>query len=130
MKHLGPLAIDYLKEIFNLSINKNIIPHSWKLAKIVPILKPQKDPNDGNSYRPISLLSPIVKTLEKLILPSLTNNIPDLDFQHGFKTNHSTTTALHKINHTIAEGFNKKHGKVNQTAQSWYHLTWAKLSIQ
>jgi endonuclease/exonuclease/phosphatase family metal-dependent hydrolase len=112
LKHLGPLAIDYLKEIYNLSVSKNIIPHIWKLAKIVPILKPQKDPNDGNSYRPISLLSPIVKTLEKLILPSLTSNIPDLDFQHGFKTNYSTTTALHKINHTIAEGFNKKQGKI------------------
>jgi hypothetical protein len=102
------LAIDYLKDLFNLSVNNNIIPQIWKLAKIIPILKPLKDPNDGNSYRPISLLSPIAKTLEKLILPSITNNIPNLDFQHGFKENHSTITALHKINSKIAEGFNKK----------------------
>ena len=53
-------------------------------------------------------MSPIAKTLEKLILPTITNNIPNLDFQHGFKENHSTITALHKINNKIAEGFNKK----------------------
>src|SRR6267154_1662858 len=60
LKHLGPLAIKYLTDIFNLALNRNIIPQIWKLAKIIPILKPNKDPCNGNSYRPISLLSPIV----------------------------------------------------------------------
>ena len=62
LKHLGPIAINYLTNIFNLSVNKNIIPQIWKLSKIIPILKPSKDPNDSSSYRPISLLSPLVKT--------------------------------------------------------------------
>jgi hypothetical protein len=57
LKHLGPIAIDYLTNIFNISINQNIIPQIWKLSKIIPILKPSKDPNDSSSYRPISLLS-------------------------------------------------------------------------
>ena len=105
---MGPLALEYLRDIYNLAINENIIPQIWKTSKIVPILKPGKNANEGSSYRPISLLSPIVKTLEKIILPSITNNIKQLDCQHGFKRNHSTTTALHKINSKIAEGFNKK----------------------
>ena len=54
------------------------------------------------------MLSPIAKTLEKCILPIITGNIDQLDFQHGFKANFSTNTALHKINHQITEGFNKK----------------------
>ena len=53
------------------------IPQTWKLEKIVPILKPDKDPGQGTSYRPISLLSPIAKTLEKIILPHITQNIPN-----------------------------------------------------
>ena len=102
------IALEYLKDIYNIALNKNIIPQIWKLAKIVPIAKPQKNPNEGSSYRPISLLSPIAKTLEKIILPAVISNTKQLEFQHGFKKHHSTVTALHKINHTIAKGFNTK----------------------
>ena len=45
----------------------------------------------------------------QIILPSITNNIEQLDLQHGFKTSYSTTTALHKIGYKITEGFNKKY---------------------
>ena len=49
-------------------LTKNIIPHTWKLANIVPIPKPNKATDKGTSYRPISLLSVIAKTLEKSLL--------------------------------------------------------------
>ena len=108
LKHLGPKGLDYLTKILNLSLNKNIIPQIWKLAKIIPIPKPNKDPHQGSSYRPISLLSPTAKLLEKIILPYITNNIPMIYHQHGFKTKHSTTTALHQLTNHITTGFNQK----------------------
>ena len=108
LKHLGPKGLDYLTKILNLSLNKNIIPQIWKLAKIIPIPKPNKDPHQGSSYRPISLLSPTAKLLEKIILPYITNNIPSIYHQHGFKTKHSTTTALHQLTNHITTGFNQK----------------------
>ena len=63
--------------------------------------------NIGTSYRPISLLPVIAKTLGKTLLPYITNKIPHISRQHGFKSNHSTSTALHTINNTIAPGFNQ-----------------------
>jgi len=39
LKHLGPKAIQHLTHLFNKSLNTNIIPHIWKLAKIIPIPK-------------------------------------------------------------------------------------------
>src|SRR6476469_7711571 len=39
LKHPGTLAINYLTEIFNLSLNPSIISQIWKLAKIIPIPK-------------------------------------------------------------------------------------------
>ena len=108
LKHLGPLAIEYLTSLLNLALNTNTIPHIWKLAKIIPIPKPNKDLSQGSSYRPISLLSPIAKTLEKAILPIITQNIPEVKHQHGFKPLHSTTTALHQITNQITQGFNLK----------------------
>ena len=93
--------------MFKTALNKNIIPHTWKLANIVPIPKPNKDTDKGTSYRPISLLSVIAKTLEKSLLPYITANIPNTPMQHWYKTQHSTVTALHTLNNTVAKGFNQ-----------------------
>ena len=73
LKHKGPLGLAFLTSMFKTSLNKNIIPHTWKLANIVPIPKSNKDTNKGTSYRPISLLSVIAKTLEKSLLPYQTH---------------------------------------------------------
>ena len=94
IKHLKKIdknGLQYLTNIYNAAINDNKIPHVWKLANIIPIPKPNKDINIGTSYRPISLLSVIAKTLEKVILPYITQNIPNITTQHGFKTKHRTT---------------------------------------
>ena len=107
LKHIGPLGLAFLTSMFKTALNKNIIPHTWKLANIVPIPKPNKDTDKGTSYRPISLLSVIAKTLEKSLLPYITANIPNTPMQHGYKTQHSTVTALHTLNHTVAKGFNQ-----------------------
>ena len=83
------------------------MPHTWKLANIVPIPKPNKDTDKSTSYRPISLLSVIAKTPEKSLLPYITANIPNTPMQHGYKTQHSTVTALHTLNNTVVKGFNQ-----------------------
>ena len=108
LKPLGPRAISYLTKTYNIALNSNVTPKIWKTAKIIPILKPNKDPSIGTSYRPIALLSPLAKTLEKIILPYITQNIDLPDHQHGFRQHRSTTTALHQINNTIITGFNQK----------------------
>ena len=108
LKHLGVTALTYLTTIFNLSLNTNTIPHTWKIAKIIPIPKPGKDITQGTSYRPIALLSPIAKTLEKIILPHITSNTIIPPHQHGFRHKHSTATALHEINNTITKGLKEK----------------------
>jgi len=71
--------------------------------------KPNKDPCSGTSFSPISLLSPIAKVLGKVILSHLTQNIPQVRHQHGFKSEHSTTTALHQLTNQITQGFNQRH---------------------
>jgi hypothetical protein len=60
----------------------------------------------GGSYRPISLLCPAAKVLERLLLPLVTDALPKSSFQHGFAPKHSCTTALFPIATRIAIGFN------------------------
>ena len=61
----------------------------------------------GTSYRSIFLLSVIAKTLEKSLLPYITESIPNTPMRHGYKTHHSTVMALHTLNNTVAKGFNQ-----------------------
>ena len=88
------------------ALNTNIIPHIWKLVNIVSIPTPNKDIDKDMSYRPISLLSVIEKTLEKSLLPYITE-IPNTPTQHGCKTQNSTVTALHTLSNIVAKGFNQ-----------------------
>jgi hypothetical protein len=76
LKHLGPKALSYMTDLLNLSINNADLPVIWKQAFIVPILKPGKPADEGLSYRPISLLSPVVKTLEHLIKAEVLAALP------------------------------------------------------
>ena len=101
---IGPLGLTFLTSMLKTALNTNIIPHIWKLAIIVLIPRSNKDIDKFTSYRPIPLLSVIAKTLEKSLLPYITANIPA---QHGYKTQHSTVTALHTVNNTVAKGFNQ-----------------------
>ena len=80
------------------------MPEIWHNAIIIPILKPGKDNNIGKNWRPISLLCPAAKTLEKLLLPKILTHIPFHPAQHGFRPKHSTCTALS----TITAGFSRK----------------------
>ena len=108
LKHLGPKAITYLTKIFNLSLAQCTIPDIWKTSIIIPLLKPGKPSNDSNSYRPVSLLCPAIKIFERLLLPSLQQSLPIPDFQHGFRPQHSTVTALLDFTEHVASGFNEK----------------------
>jgi hypothetical protein len=108
LKHLGPIGVSYLTKIFNLSLALSIIPDIWKNSVIIPLLKPGKDPQDSNSYRPVSLLCPAIKILERLILPALSESLEIPVFQHGFRKNHSTVSALNDFNDQVASGFSKK----------------------
>ena len=66
LKHLGPHGIEYLTKIFNLSITTSTIPAIWKSSIVVPLLKPNKPAEESTSFRPVSLLCPPIKVLERL----------------------------------------------------------------
>ena len=81
----GNACDTHLDACTQLLLTKNIIPHMRKLANIIPIPKPNKDTNMGTSYRPISLLLIVVKTLDKCLLPYITANITQTPTQRGYK---------------------------------------------
>ena len=108
LKHLGPRAIEYIATLFNLSATICRIPAIWKSSLIIPIPKPGKDTSQGTSYRPISLIYPAAKVLESLFLPTINKYLIPAQDQHGFRREHSTTSALLQLTSDVAVGFNQR----------------------
>ena len=94
------------EKIFLLLLNKTYIshtrPNNWNCADIQPI--PKKEPG---SYRPISLLSCLEKTAEKMVLERLKHKVGPLHtnlyaFRNGVGTTECIADVLSCINHKPA----------------------------
>ena len=106
LKNLGPRAIEYLIALFNDSVTSCRISAIWKSSIVIPISKPGKV--SSLSYRPISLLCPTAKDREALILITVNTHLLPASDQHGFRTGHSTTSALLQLTSDVATGFNQR----------------------
>jgi hypothetical protein len=95
-----------LTALFNLSVCHANIPVVWKSTIVIPLLKPGKLSELSSSYHPISLLSLVVKLLERLLHPAVTAALPKHESQHGYDTMHLTVMALLQISKAVAIGFN------------------------
>ena len=71
LNHLGNKATCKLLEIFNHSWATGTLPQTWREATMILILKKGKDPKQAASYRPISLTSCAVKTMERIVNQTL-----------------------------------------------------------
>jgi len=112
LKILPSLLKTKLLEIFNQMPDSGIYPHTWRSATIIPIRKPNKPSSDINSYRTISLLSCLGKTLEKKIARRLIwfinrHNLISHN-QVAFKKKHSTMDALLRIQHFASNALSTK----------------------
>ena len=104
LKHLGAKGLENLTATFNLFVATAEVPSTWKSALVIPIPKPGKPAGKGPSFRPVSLLCPAVKILERLLLPSLKESLTPTTHQHGFRQHRSTTSALLPLITKIADG--------------------------
>nr|KAG5703189.1 hypothetical protein BaRGS_027354 [Batillaria attramentaria] len=112
IKHLGPAARRKLLELFNQSWKTGIFPSAWKEATIIPIRKKEKDPAKKTSYRPISLLSCLGNTLERMINKRLmwhleSNNLITKE-KTAFRKNRSTEDQLVYLAQSIENAFQEK----------------------
>ena len=107
-----PTLLTHLARLYNACLALGYFPKAWKIAKLTMIPKPNKNHADPKNYRPISLLSTLGKTLERLvknrIYPHLEANHFFNNFQAGFRTQRSTTDQLTYYTQTVYEAFNKR----------------------
>ena len=95
----------YLVHLINCVIRTQIFPDFYKISRILPLSKPEKNDQICKNYRPINNLPTIEKIIETHIMnnliPFLNNNKIILDNHHGGRSKHSTVTALSNITHIL-----------------------------
>ena len=98
--------------IFNLSLRSGSFPQVWKSAKVVPIPKNKRESLSAVNSRPISILPVLSKLMEKVVFKQILNyflsNQLNSDFQHAYKADHSTCTALTEMVDTWLSYIDKK----------------------
>ena len=107
-------TLELLCKIFNLIWKNHTFPKIWNKAIIIPFLKPNKNPFQIDSYRPISLTSNLCKIFERIINDRLLWTLEKENRFHpsqcGFRSSRSTIHQLTYIASRIHTAFkNKNH---------------------
>ena len=114
---MGPKAKNALLRLYNRSWHSGTTPPTWRTAVIVPILKKGKKASDLASYRPISLLSSISKTMERMVNGRLYAYMEDNDLldenQAGFRRHRSTIDQLVLFTQSVINAWQCGHHTVS-----------------
>ena len=116
--HLLEQCLDEPVPVITCIVNKWLesasVPASLKHATVRPLLKkPGLDTNEFNNFRPISNLKFLSKIIEKIVAARLDHHM-DLHqlhdpLQSAYKANHSTETALLKVQSAILDSIDTQH---------------------
>ena len=95
----------------NLSFRTGRFPNKLKISKVIPIHK-KGNPRKVENKRPISLLTTFCKIFEKALYNRIYNYIEAYDIltpsQHGFRSNHSTESAIVQFVNPIYKSLEKR----------------------
>ena len=95
----------HLAKLFTFSTQLDYIPTAWKLSTLRMLLKPDKLPSLTNSYRPISLISSIMKLFERVIEQRLRSHLEHIGLinkhQSGIRKAKSTDEHLFRLSQSI-----------------------------
>ena len=101
-----------ITHIVNLSIRSSTFPTIWKHSKVIPLFKPgATDKLSAKSYRPVALLPVVSKVLERVIFLQIVEYMDKNELfhpnHHGFRSLHSTTTAMIQMYDTWVEAVSR-----------------------
>ena len=107
------IIIERLVRLLRASIALRYIPTQWRIARVVFVPKPgRNDYTQPKSFRPISLMSFLLKTTERLIDRHIRDGTlvryPLHANQHAYLAGKSTDTALHNL---VSKTERAVHGK-------------------
>ena len=110
LKELADVIAAPLTDRFNSSLLRATVPEIWKQANVTPVHKKDSKSNVEN-YRPISLLSSVGKTFERVIYKQIHNFLLEnqviTPFQSGFTRGDSAVNQLVDLYNTFSRALDE-----------------------
>jgi ribonuclease HI len=97
LRQLGPTAAALLKRIVAKSVLTGVVPKAWREGETVPLCKPNKDPSELASFRPVTLTSHIAKLCELIVKRRIQYDVKLEDSQSGFRAACSTADQILRV---------------------------------
>jgi uncharacterized C2H2 Zn-finger protein/ribonuclease HI len=118
LKHMTPDGTmeNMLFALIRETIRWGVLPQAWKHAWIIPLLKPNKNPAEPSSYRPVSLTSIISKVAERVIDTRLRHALRFHPMQHAYQRAHQADDASMTL--------------IDATYRQWNNLHWVDYHIK
>ncbi|XP_076155180.1 uncharacterized protein LOC143138640 [Alosa pseudoharengus] len=108
LQSISPTIAPAITHVINASLTSGTFPTAFKMARVTPLLKKASlNPAQVENYRPVSLLPFLSKGIERAVSKQVSdflsqNNLLDPN-QSGFKSGHSTETALLSVTKALKE---------------------------
>jgi len=100
-----------LSYLFTMSMCTAVLPRDWVTANVVPVFK-REDKSMVKNYRPISLTSLVVKTMERIIYSNLLSALEShgriSSCQYGFRKSCSASHLLVQVVHDWAKALDSR----------------------
>ncbi|KAL2085093.1 hypothetical protein ACEWY4_018413 [Coilia grayii] len=106
LQAIAPTVAPSITSVMNASLSSGIVPAAFKQARVTPLLKKTTlNPAQVENYRPVSLLPFLSKAIERAVSKQVVNFLTQNDLldpkQSGFRSGHSTETALLSVTEAL-----------------------------
>lgn len=106
LKIIFPFISSHLLHLVNTIITTSTFPHSWKIARVVPIRK-EGQSSCFDNLRPISILSVLSKVVEHILKDQMIEFLDQESLIHssqsGFRKGYNTTSLLLSMTDSIRQ---------------------------
>ena len=112
LKRCNDNSLHTLCKLINRCLSENVFPAKWKVAKVIMVPKPGKDPVKATSYRPISLISCLAKTYERYVCEHLVEILHEKHFfspvQAGYQKGKSSEEHIFRLTQDVYNSFKER----------------------
>ena len=110
VEEAGKIGARWTKRLLNACMRQCKVPEDWRIGLIVPIWKRKGDAQDPGKYRGITLLSHIMKLLERILDKRLREKVEHKlgEEQLGFRKGRGTTDGMFALRQLVEKRLEKQ----------------------